>query len=196
MIGDVKLLHKDEHIPVELHWQLVTRRFRALLDADAVLRDSSHVLFGEKHARIPSADHRVIHNLVHTQLLDHNYVQGCIRLRQLYDFVLLGRILGDAIDWRRIVFLFERKRYLGALSGYMLAGESLFGEPMRPEVCVTTCAKLYVECVLSQNHRLWLMRLGSVVRLMLLFVIRLRDTVAYRRVPGSGNANGGLPRVA
>ena len=148
------LQNKDECISVELHWQLVSGKFRPLLDADAVLRDSRPVLLGDRRARIPSANHRVIHNLVHTQLLDKNYVQGRIRLRQLYDFVLLGRILDAAIEWRRIVFIFEQKRYLGALSGYMLAGESLFGQPMRPEVRVTLYAKLYVTCVLSQSR--WL----------------------------------------
>ena len=181
----VYLRNNDEYVAVELHWQVVAGRFRTLLDADAVLRDSRPLRFGDTHARIPSADHRVIHNVIHTQLVDNNYVQGFIRLRQLYDFVLLGRILDGAIDWQRIALLFERKRCLGALSGYMLAGERLLGHPMRPEVHVTQCAKLYMACVLSQNRWLWLMRAGSVVRLVLHFFRWLRHAVKNPTVPAA-----------
>jgi hypothetical protein len=179
----VRLLRKEEHVTVELHQKIVTGRFESLLNAEAVIRDSMPVIIGDAGALMPSAEHRIIHNVVHTQLLDDSYAQGRIRIRHLHDFVLLARTLGDEIDWRRIALLFERNHHLGALSGYILAGESLLGEPMRREVRITPCARLYVAYVLSQNRWLWLMRAGSVVRLLIRLGASLRCTFARRRVP-------------
>jgi hypothetical protein len=122
------LLKKSENIRVELHREILGEKYSRLLDAGSVMRDALSLTV--EGMRVPSAHHRIIHNIAHTQVQDGNYVFGTIALRQLYDFVLMADAFDGRIDWPAAALQFKRNGYINAFSEYLLAASLFFGHPL------------------------------------------------------------------
>jgi hypothetical protein len=176
------LLKRDEYIRVELHTELVPEKYRKALDAGEVIKDSTLFPIRDARARIPSARHRLIHNVIHAQLTDKGFAWGDVEIRQLYDFVLLAREMGNEADWSGIAQRFKPLDY-DALCGYLLACERFFGWSLPQELPATSTAQVFLLWICLQINHVWLMRAGNLRRLALLYRGRLHNCTRSRRVP-------------
>ncbi len=81
--------------------------------------------------RVPSLEHRLLHNALHHQAQNDAFKSHRRELRQQLEFVQLRRLPGaDAIDWPRRLAALDRIGLGEAVRGYLLAVERLFGQPM------------------------------------------------------------------
>jgi hypothetical protein len=176
------LLKDNQFIRVEIHQEPAPRKYSRLLDAATVIRCSTPLPTKAARLRIPLRIDQVIHNIIHAQLGDSTFSLGEIQLRQLYDFVLMAGTL-ESGSWHEIVRRFRRAGCLSAFSGYVLAAGNYFGFSPPFEIGTTVLSRLYIKGLHAQTNHHYLMRLGSVLRLLIHYWGRLRDSWENGRMP-------------
>jgi hypothetical protein len=111
-VHDRPLEHPDRLVGVEMHVELTTRV--SLLTADDVLAHARRVAPG---LFVPSPRHRMVHNAVHAQIINGDFVGGVLSLRDSLD---LGRLMQKNIlteDWFALANDARRRGFFRPLSG-------------------------------------------------------------------------------
>jgi hypothetical protein len=184
---DLPLLKKNGSIRIELHRQLFAKKHIGLLSAERVSRDALSYTEGKMRARIPSADHLIIHNIAHTQINHDNYEFRTISLRQLYDFVLMADAYDSRIDWPTVALHFKRHGAMNVLLVYLLAGRFFFGQPLPQGIQSTAGARAALSWLCTQMNYLCMMRLGNIWRISVHIRKRMQSSIEDRRMPNIWN---------
>ena len=111
-IHALPLVEDSEPASVELHVEIATRP--ALLPSAEIIAASKPVAIG---LRLPSIRHRLVHNVIHAQMTNGDYVGGVVSLRDLLDLKRLMEDTSASLDWASIVEEAARRGYLRQLSG-------------------------------------------------------------------------------
>jgi len=115
---------------VELHRHVISEEWGALLNTEAVWRESSQsgssLLPGVSIAVMWPA-HQIIHCFIHSELAHMNHRYRRLNLRQLHHFAHLCRGMKDTIDWKRLASILEEPRTGRILGSYLHLAQSLFG---------------------------------------------------------------------
>jgi hypothetical protein len=106
--------HRDTGIGIELHHAILALPYERMLDPVRTRQSARAVLFRGRALAIPTPTARVLHNIVHDQLVDGAYGRRSVSLRQLLELALLCRRYRDEIDWHELDRAFA-PRYLGVL---------------------------------------------------------------------------------
>ncbi len=184
----LKDMREDMHIPpmarpgdvahIELHTRVHTGRVDALLGAAEMLAEATPGQAGDAQVLIPSPTHRVLHNIIHTQIQDANYMRAGVSLRQLCDLVELRRVYGDAVDWTLVKDRLAAGGHGSALSHYVGWGERLLGQTRPPQVPYRRS-----EAVAALCHRLQMR--SRRLRLLANTLTKLMTSLGWlRREPG------------
>jgi hypothetical protein len=122
-----------------------------LLCASELWRASTVVTAGGARFRVPSADDRLLHNLLHAQIHDlGDFYRGELRLRQVHEFTVMARAFGSSVDWTGIAQRFADHRLETPLQSYLLAAHRLFGLAWPLSAAPSSMAKLhYGRCLLQ-----------------------------------------------
>jgi hypothetical protein len=177
------LLKKESGVRIELHHELVEKKHRPLICAECVLHNSLLVESIDGRFRIPSAQDRIIHNVVHTQLTDRDYSRMMVQLRQLYDFVLLADNLEGKINWEEIARMFARNRHRNALVAYLLEARLFFGFPLPGRIKAGFIPRASLNWFCTQINYPALMRVGSLGRIAGIYFTRIAALFRSRRIP-------------
>lgn len=81
----------DWPVAIELHVQPVLLSFVNFLSSDEVFQDAATVRWRGGECLLPSPTHFIIHNLIHSFLVDTRYHLASMSLRQLFEFVLASQ---------------------------------------------------------------------------------------------------------
>lgn len=120
-------LTRPNSIEIDLHRTTGLGICASFLTASELARHSTvHNLEGAA-IRIPSPEHLVTHHIMHSQLHDSYRERVWPSLRTLYDFVLLNRHFGAALDWSSIEHRFRRHGQYATLALYLLQVEQSLG---------------------------------------------------------------------
>lgn len=92
--------HPDNICSIELH--IRPGEQRNFLTAEEVWADAVTVNCPGLQLFALSPNHRIAHNVFHSEIQDHGFVLGDICLRQLYDLALICDNHKNAIDWEAI----------------------------------------------------------------------------------------------
>jgi len=82
-------------------------------------------------ARIPSAESRALHWIVHDLIKEGDYWRGCIDIRHLYDLFELTRTERD-LDWRHLWSIMPDRLGRNVIETQLLTLHSFFGVDMPP----------------------------------------------------------------
>ena len=135
-------LWRQNSVEVDLHRTLGLGICRSILPASDVLRDSTvHELEGVR-IRIPSPEHLVTHQIMHSQIHEVYRERIWPNLRAMYDLVLLQRHFGDAIDWAAVERRFRRNGQQHVLAMYLLQVRDLLGFECPLSIPLTPLTKL------------------------------------------------------
>ncbi len=93
------LLRDGGPASVELHWDLLAPQARAMLPTAAALRATRPCPADGAVARILAPTERLLHNLLHAQVVDRAHRRHQFKLRDLHEFSLLAQRFGTSIDW-------------------------------------------------------------------------------------------------
>ncbi len=131
-VHEVPLEHPDRLVSVELHVELTTRT--RYLSADEVLAQAQPVAPG---LTVPSPLHRVVHNVVHGQIINGDFVGGALSLRDSLDLGRLIRNIVRTTDWFDLAGEARRRGYFRPLSGALHKAAYVSGavlpEPFRSD---------------------------------------------------------------
>jgi len=119
-------LWRPHCVEIDLHRSLGLRSCPRLLPSSEVVSHSVMQDFEGVRLRVPSPEHLVVHQIMHSQI--HDFYRERIRpsLRTMYDVVLLQRRFGCDIDWPAIEARFRRNGHYAALALYLRQVERTF----------------------------------------------------------------------
>lgn len=112
--------------PVELHSEAVAYPHSDLLPSDEVVRDALHLDIKGATFAVPSAEHRIVHTVAHSQVADQNYLHGFIMMRQLVECLLLQRSAENKLDVTALEARFAAARVHLPFACQVLALNDLF----------------------------------------------------------------------
>ena len=130
------LKHSDRPVGIELHRRLVDLKHVALSPAD-VIRDSATLKLEGLRVRIPSLPHRILHHVLHTQLIHRNQLSRRISLRLLLELEPLVRRFAAGYASRHLLALFAKSGQPDLFRSYFYFAHRLLGMPVPAEV--TAC---------------------------------------------------------
>ncbi len=135
-------LSRRDSVEVDLHRTLGLGICQFILPAAGVLRDSTvHESEGVR-IRIPSPEHLVTHQIIHSQIHEGYRERIWPNLRAMYDLVLLQRHFGDAIHWTAIEDRFRKNGQYPVLAMYLLQVRDLLGLECPLELRLTGLTRL------------------------------------------------------
>jgi hypothetical protein len=114
-------------VEVDLHRTTGLGICSSFLPASEVFRYASAYDLDGATIRIPSAQHLVMHHIMHSQMHDVYRERVAPSLRTLYDFFLLNNHFRTALDWVPIERHFRQNGQYATFALYLLEAESSMG---------------------------------------------------------------------
>lgn len=108
---DRPLEHPDHPVSLEVHSELTTRP--KLLSGEEMIGQAIPVARG---LAIPSPAHRLLHNVIHGQLVNGYYAGGALDMRDAMDVGRLVRLGESAIDWNALADQARQRELHGLLA--------------------------------------------------------------------------------
>lgn len=133
---------RPDSAEVDLHRAVGLGICRSILPASDVLRDSTVYELDGVNVRIPSPEHLVVHQILHSQIHERYRERIWPNLRAMYDIVLLQRHFGNVIDWRAIEGHFRKFGQYPVLAMYLLHLRDALGFECPVKVQLTTLTKV------------------------------------------------------
>ncbi|MBK1646359.1 hypothetical protein CKO25_17250 [Thiocapsa imhoffii] len=144
------LMHPSGSGYVELHRRVFNARVPSeVITTERLLCAAQGLEWRGVRLRIPSLEHRLIHNALHHQVSDQAFASDRRSLRQLFEFARL-RALPEAasLDWARLLRDLDHVGMGEAMRLNLLATRTLFGQALPPGVRATPKA-------LAAEGRFW-----------------------------------------
>jgi len=183
------LIRKGAMMPIDLQW-FVSGQRDVLSPEDALAGSVIHRV-GDVQFRTLSAEHQIVHNLLHSELQDHGGGVGFVWLRQLLDLAALCRLHQGSIDWAKVHDCFARRGLERVPVARLYMANQLLGLPLPPGVRPTLAARLHHVRCLTQLRWRWSMAMARFAATSLSPLdARLLDVIY-----GVGGGRGELARV-
>ncbi|MEF8698648.1 MAG: nucleotidyltransferase family protein [Candidatus Accumulibacter sp. UW20] len=124
------IYHPDWPVTVELHVQPVAPRHGRLLTTEEYFRDATPLKWRGGDCLLPALGHFIIHNIIHTFLVDTQDQMRNMSLRQAFEFVLASRTYENRIDWTIIKERFDTIGYGRPLRQYLALANTCFNDSL------------------------------------------------------------------
>lgn len=164
----------DWPVAVELHVQPVLLSFVNLLSCDEVFQDATAVRWRGGDCLLPSPTHFVMHNIIHSYLVDTRYHLASMSLRQLFEFVLVSQSYGERIDWHAINSRFSAAGCRDELAQYLVLAQICLGFNVATGIDLDGWDRLRVQPYLARLN-LENRALRWVVIVVCQIIVRLRN---------------------
>jgi hypothetical protein len=122
--------HPKTGLLIEVHRRPVARPWDATLDGRSVREHARRMRFQGCSAFVPSPTHRVIHNIVHSQLSQSSYARHQLDLRQLLELAALAQQHAAEIDWTVVATAFASSDQFPMFEDTLDTVRSLLGVPI------------------------------------------------------------------
>jgi hypothetical protein len=120
------LVHGGTGVAIELHRTISLAEFEPILPTVTALQRRVECNFRDIDFFVLCPTDRIIHNIVHSQLLHRHYEEGTVELRQLFELALLAIKFGEAIDWQEVENRFRRTGHLEILQSHSALLHAVF----------------------------------------------------------------------
>ncbi len=158
------LYRPGDYGPVEVH-RAPMEGFAEILPAETAIAEAEPLLCHGLSMKTLTPTYRALHNILHSQLVDHNYADGIIPLRSLYEMVKEHRVGRGRVDWLAIQTLMQRSNREKVLQTYLYLASRLFDMPLPTDVRLTpSCQWYYLRCraqLAWDWAAVWGIRVGS-----------------------------------
>ena len=158
------LFRSGDYGTLEIHRNLMEPPYAAVLPMETVMAEVESLEVEGAHMRVLSPTHRILHNIVHSQLVDHHHDNGILPLRSLHETVTEQAAITDNVDWRDIEKQMLRQHRSHILLAYLYMAYKLFAMPFPAPTRPTLFSRLYYQRCRAQlrwrwTHK-WGLRLG------------------------------------
>jgi hypothetical protein len=120
---------------IELHRDTTLHLHRKALPTRSLLARTRPIRVGPHRARVPCADDLLVHNIVHSQLVDRRYWSAELSLRDAYDLALIATAHAGELDWHAITARLRGPLQAGCAGFYLGLAQELLGPipvPVQP----------------------------------------------------------------
>jgi len=174
------VFHPNEAASVELHLHpLLHLKRAALLDTALFWRDSTLMSKNGLEARLPSLEHRIVHNFLHVQIQDGHAWYADLRLRQLYEFVQICDRYRDRIKWDAVLKQIDGIGFRHSFRAYLLSAQGLFQLPIPAGISTTIIANVLDRRRQLQYRYAWF---GKLNKFVIYYCLRLARELSPIRV--------------
>jgi Uncharacterised nucleotidyltransferase len=119
------MLHDSYGLGVELHKSAVLPPFDSILSNTWLWTESSQIHLDGMSVRLPNPTQSLVHNIIHDQLLHHNFARETFELRQLLDFALI--VHRQEVEWDEVDRRFKEANIGQVLATYSMFSQSFLG---------------------------------------------------------------------
>ena len=125
------LYRPREHGTVEIHRDGLPESAARVLPTSALWAQAETVTHpGGLRLNVPSATHRVLHNVLHADWINGTHARGQIALRSLHELAALQATCGAEIDWEQIRQRMDRGGYGRILRASVYLAHRCLGQPL------------------------------------------------------------------
>jgi hypothetical protein len=128
---------------VEVHRAAVPESQARMLPVDDLWANAESIHEGDACMGIPGPTDRILHNLVHSALVDRTYVRGRIALRSLHEMAELQARYRGRIDWNLIRQRFYRAGQFSALCGMLCLAHRYFAVTLPERTELTLGSRMH-----------------------------------------------------
>ena len=125
------LYHPNRYGTIEIHKDALPNSAARILPTSLIWEQSEFVPDQfSLMMRVPSPTHRLLHNLLHSDLINETYARGKLSLWSLYELAALQAIYRERIDWATISELMIRGGQAHILEASLYLTHRLLGSPI------------------------------------------------------------------
>ena len=158
------LFRPGDYGSLEIHRGLAESPYVDILPTEIGLAEAQPLEFRELSMKVLSPTHRLLHNILHSQLVDHNHTDGIMPLRSLHEVVTEYTANQQRVDWSDIQARMGQHNRGNALGAYLYMAHTLFGMSCPEGMGKTLSSRLYYQRCCAQlrwqRANEWGLRLG------------------------------------
>ncbi len=141
------LFRPGDFAAVEIHRRIMDTPFDEVLDNDAALGKAGSLGYQDLSMEILSPTDRVLHNMLHSHLVDKCYVNGMLTLRSMHEVKTECAANTGRIDWESILVRMQENGKGRALNAFLYMANRLLGMPYPAGSSPTLAAhRHYLRC--------------------------------------------------
>jgi hypothetical protein len=148
------LVDPSDTCRIELHRTLFdAEAIESVLSLEAVVASARLADWDGLPVRVPTVEHRILHNVLHHQFTHLGFSRRRLALSQLLEFARLRQLPeGACVSWADWLEKLDRRRRGDGVRAYLLSAHALFGQPLPDGVRITRPA-LRAERALVRRRR-------------------------------------------
>lgn len=133
------LYRPGEHGTIEIHRDALPNSAARILPTKLIWEQAEPISnrFGIVMSA-PSPTHRILHNILHADLINQTYARGTIALRSLYEIAMMQVFFNERIDWESLLRVMALNGKIKILYASLYLAHRLFGcsmpDRMRPTI--------------------------------------------------------------
>jgi len=158
------LFRPGDYGTLEIHRKLAEQPYENILPTEMALAELEPLEVEQACMEVLSPTHRILHNIVHSQLIDHHHDDGIIPLRSLHEVVTEQSAGNGSVDWQTIKARMKHHRRDRVLRAYLFMAHELFNMPLLTETGASLASRLHHQRCRAQLRwqwaRQWGLRLG------------------------------------
>ncbi|MGK7911631.1 MAG: nucleotidyltransferase family protein [Synechococcus sp.] len=115
---------------VEIHRNALPAGMQKLLPMEYIWKTAHSVEVSGVSMRVPTPTCRLLHNVLHSAIVDRAYARGEMPLRSLHELALMQTRHRECLDWTAIHQLMEDRHHSNVLKVWLYLSHRLFGNPL------------------------------------------------------------------
>ena len=149
------LFRPGDYGSLEIHRSLTENTYADILPTEIGLAEAQPLEFWGLSMKVLSPTHRLLHNILHSQLLDHNYADGIFPLRSLHEVTTEHSANQERVNWSIIQTQMKRHNRGKVLRAYLYMAHKLFGMSFPEGMKKTLSSRLYYQRCCAQLSWQW-----------------------------------------
>lgn len=132
------LYRPGEQGVIELHRDALPNSAARILPTQRIWDQAEPVVDESGIAlRVPSPAHRILHNLLHSDLINQTYARGLIALRSLHELATMQALYGERLDWASVRDQMDRGGQAKIFRASLYLTHRYFGSPLPDRLHLT-----------------------------------------------------------
>jgi hypothetical protein len=112
---------------IEVHRYALSGESARILSSDVIWNNLDSLAIDGVTAYAMKPGYRVLHTILHSELIDRHHMRGIMSLRYLHEVAIMSAVYGDQIDWKCSERLMQREGLGYVLRDFLYICHKLFG---------------------------------------------------------------------
>jgi hypothetical protein len=155
------LLRPGEFASVDLHHTLLYKTASKMLPTNIAWKQIESLKINSVHLQVLSPTYRLLHNILHSEIVDRNYQKGVIPLRELSDLVYTHHRYKQTLDWSTVETTLARHGKQNILRSYLYLAQRYLGMALPTPVHPNLASRIHHQRCRSRVRWEWFRKLDQ-----------------------------------